>query len=562
MTGHESPYFKVFWQGKEVEANFRKFRYVYSEEEDDVCELEMEFDDAKKPDEAMYKEKTEITVLWGFLGTSRIKTRKVYIQDFNWAYGGNLKVSLLCTEKAVVLKSDTNTNMYNGATMLDVAIDAAKKHNLNVVLETDKPAPIEIPANLNKLSDIEQYIKSKEPKTTIRAFNINDFKEAKKISQLNKPQTLGSNPISFEQEFGGLTAIDDKGTHLHIITPKQKYQEYSLNYYDSIPQANRSTKGFLNGLGMREKGGQMIVDTRDDNIILRKRNYHQAPIKIFEYKQGDGEVLRFVPEYKSRIKAGSGSNISFGGWDPLNKTYFNGDANNVYDNLPESLGKLQQMVDFLKKVPDKQQRFGGFFLTRDGELKYTTQPTRRSYQYFPNATYGGQQAFSAKAESTLTVRDVKVPVTVAQELNDLLKLLNESLDYLKAQNKNLYDPRYRDANGAFNNAANLRNNSNLDKNPATLETEGYPEIEVGQIVGIVGVAKIHAGNYYIIKSEHVIDGSGGYSLTSSLVRDGADYGLKDGVDINQIGKKRSNLKSSMKHTFVKKGLRVIKNTKR
>lgn len=548
-TGHDAPYYRVFYKSsdsKDIElTNFvKKFRYVYAEEEDDVCELELEFSDVAIADSSFLKANAELKVIWGYIGTNRKNERKVYVQDPKSTYGKTIIISLLCTEKAVSLKSDANQDIHENVTLPEIASAMADKHGLQAL--------VQIPKSTNKSNKLSDF---KLESSKITLFDVKSPETQAWLKQFKET----------ESKRGNIFGVDNAAPVKNISNLRTSPTEFSLNYYDAIPQANRSSKQLLTQLGLKEKGGPTIIDTRDDQIIIRKRNFSQDPIKSFEYKKGDGEVLSFVPEFKSRLKNGSGTNLEVNGWNKMDKNFFLANANSVYDNLPDSLAKIQQMVDFLKKIPNQNEQFGGFYLDPQhgptfGQLKYTTKPSKRSYIYWQNHSIGGKLATDSKASTTTVFRDLAIPVSVGDRVKVLEGLLNEAMSEFKAKNKGFYDPTSSDPNDTFNAGANARSNSNLDKHPATLEIMGEPIIEVGQVVTIVGVGKGDEGNYYVMKSEHLID-KAGYSTTLELVRDGNNFGLKDGVNVSTIGKTANN-KIGPKHTYNTRRVKAIKNSRR
>lgn len=93
----------------------------------------------------------------------------------------------------------------------------------------------------------------------------------------------------------------------------------SLKLYDSIPQANKTDMELLQEM-LHAEHPELIIVTRDDRIILRKRDLKQTPLRTYTYKESVGRLLSFTPEVKVRETALSSININVHNWDDENKT--------------------------------------------------------------------------------------------------------------------------------------------------------------------------------------------------------------------------------------------------
>jgi len=110
---------------------------------------------------------------------------------------------------------------------------------------------------------------------------------------------------------------------------------------------------------------------------------------------------------------------------------------------------------------------------------------------------------------------------------DKAKLEQDSTGAVGGVGSNLVMP----TDGA-NSALAKNNTKKQDQDKANLKIEGMPFITVNEVLTMAGVFKRHAGNWYIEKVTHTIDGSG-YLNNIELTRNGSKVGAVKALQPNK-----------------------------
>lgn len=525
IAGHRAPYVRVFRKDVEISMRVRRFRYVYSEEGDDICELDLQSDNQNMADEDTWEVRSELQILWGYIGEpSMTITRKVYVQDTRWTYGDVVEGFIVCTDKAHSLSFDSSPEVFNDSTLPHIVKKVADKHDLKVKVGIIKESAV--------ISDVLAIANWEK--------ELAENRRVEKLTQVFVDFTLWDKSYNKNKDSWKYSAqaADNQTINKNTVLPN------NFNIYKSIPNGRTNLRIFMQKLAMREKGGNTVIDTRDDTITIRKRNFMQASYKSYHYRGAPNEIVEFAPEYRNRRRSNASNEMNFNGWDGANKEFYDGNTNTKGDNSSDALSKLQYQISYLKGLPSSDI-VGTFQLDPlNGQMRYNKNRPKRLNYYKQNATVGGAAAFQTFADQTNTYKDINIPITVGEEIAILETMIAN-------QGKSLYDPTSNNPYDTFNNAANARREADLNRNPATLSIEGDPHIEVGIVVTIIGSAKKHAGNYYVIESEHEIAGDS-YLTQMQLVRDGNNYKVKDGVDVTKYGKKHNESKGPIEKDHKRK----------
>lgn len=522
INGYGAPYVKLFFNQTELSANVTDFSYEYYEEGDDVCKFEVRFYDRETPDLPYWQEKSELTIVWGFVG-SNVIPRKIYLQQIKWDFDKDgVKAQIEATEKAVSMKYQDSQEVHKNVSLLDLAKKFADRHSLKALLQVDHTpsvsyiAPVTGPVPLSEflvknrkaISDQQRNIVNSSPglkdgghrpvasssKTIpitdelinkvnsgdiadITSF-INNYKESKTQYELDQ-----ENGVSFEQGF-------------------QKF----MNKMPNAPQANRTDAQFLNEAAKRAPGGPWIVDTRDDELIIKKRNYNQVPYKSYTYGGNEGSISDFSPISKTRGRLPHSMNVGFQNWDPSLKAILTGNANPDNQDEETSLSTYVQVYKFYKGVEEADSGKGGSL--RIGDLTPGKLPNQSKYNII--------------ARSDNTVNTVNAPLYKLQDVSTRVDALKKAIeDKVQTMYNNTFNPSAVNSVDAYNQANNLRKANELKLNPATATMYGDPNLIVGKLITILGVSKKYSGNYYIIKSVHKIVRSG-YTVNLEMATQGVN----------------------------------------
>lgn len=509
-------------QGNPLPDTITSLRYKFSEAEDELCEIEIESADRYLADNPAYKEGRHLTVYWGWINGTQSNKRKVYIFDRDTGYKQDARVNLklICHERFAVGKMDTVANK-----------------NLTQLKDN---SPIVFSSNVIKNVKLDIEKGNSELKSLINSNNFNI----------------------------GLTA-----------TPYGKDSKIVSTY-----NGNMSTYYTLRKILDRLPGGPYIMDSRDDVLLIRTRDFKSGSKKTFTWAGGSGELKDFKPCTKNRSTKASANQTNLSTYDPATKTSTNVSAKAGPTNgVKLANGKTidiyidaKDLSDAYRKVANKNAKGPLIFVPRKTDKLFTSEDIsgalkRDKELQIKNKRDAILHVKGVAPELLQMVRKAQDNKLTAGKYNPYNDFSNKEVDKglivstgLKTGNPNitlnkLYlgmddGKSYQGGNSRDNtalarnnfalvtdqksinraamsndtvekaaaHAENLQKDAELENNPATAELIGQPEIEVGQIITILGVAKIHDGNYYVAECEHILK-EDTYELSiSKLLRDGVN----------------------------------------
>lgn len=533
-NGYQSAFFRVYdsQTNSEITQMFEKLTYVYDEENDEEIILVMKSLDRNIPDSPYFQPKRELTIIWGFI-KGKTTRRKVYIENPEWKYSGQDTITgtLYCSEKATSLKGASDNTIYKGKSLPQIVQDKANKHGLkaSIVLDDNNANLKIVPLPGETLNEYIYRENSAKVAAQQQEYKRNPTKLKMDMDRFIKEAAEAeSDPIvKKERELREKYSRDwSDGAPINVEQSVQRdlaiYKaSLSFKIYKNEPQANKSDKQFLNGLAKRENNGPYLVETRDDEIILRRRDFKSAPVYQYTYGSPDGELLDFNPETKRKSRKGSSTGMGFSGWNAMEKTFFSGTATGA-DGDP-SLAKAMEMLKYYKGI---QSRGGGSLITG--------QRAGRQFLPFIDAYNVASKIDNA---GVYTRRVALADVTVDNQVTALTKAIDDFKQAKDDRRKEMYNALGINPPDAYNQANNLRRNSELNKNPASARVWGNPMLETGQIITITGVAKKYSGNYYLKRVSHEIDQGSGYFVDMEMVRQGDNIKVnEDYVSSSEMGR--------------------------
>lgn len=542
MTAVESVFIRVFYKDQELSQNFEDLKYSASEEEDDQLILSIRSDDRTIVDKPEYQEGAILKVAWGFIGTSQIGKRTIKIMDIDWSFDkNNISGEIVGCELGANLKYSSSDRVHRNTSLVGVASEIAEKYGLKPKVEIPGREDTSFTNPKNSEEALENLLNLGE-KITMSG-GVGKYLPAPKVKvdidkdivQYLKKQAENRREIdSVAKSMYGITyreILDQKqaGQAIDLFPIQQEIQirRYlnDMNKYPFLAQGNKTDKQFLTELGMKETGGPFIAETRDDELIIRRRDWNKKPYRTYEYGGTTGELLDYKTDPKDRNRKQSSRNMTFGSWDPLNKRYFEGNSNNVNDTTRATIAKYQKLFDnyreLVKKFPDA---IVGFRNASD-EVG--------SNRGFVSGNIVGTSAIS---DETRVLKNIRIPIYAI----DKLKVLEGTVNQLKgiAPNKKIVDPNNDTIGDAYQQASNLRNQSDLKRHPITATVYGDVGLWPGEIVTITGVGKKYSGNHYITRADHVVSCSRGYLVSLEMARKGTNISSDPTTDISstELGK--------------------------
>lgn len=531
------------FQGNIIPDRPTSLHYKMSEDEDELCEIEIESADRYVADKAVYREGKQLTVVWGWINGTVSNTRTVYIFDRDTEYHQDAKVQLklICHERFAVGKMDAPANK-----------------NLTQLKDN---APIVFSSNVIKNVKLQIEKGNPELKALIQKNNFNI----------------------------GLTA-----------TPYGKNAQVVSTYNGSM-----STYYTLRNLLDRLPGGPYVMDSRDDVLLIRTRDFKAASKKTFTWAGGTGELKRFKPCTKNRSTKASAAQVTVSTYDPKTKTATNVQAKSgtTKDVKLANGNTLDIYIDDINDLGPKRTQYypdgrpkvkGPVYIPRSTDKLFTAadihgalqrdkaERAERDKNAILNINGGkpniilqtikknrdaGIKGFNRENPyNDFSNKEVDKGLIVERRIKTGNPNITLNKLYLGADDgKTFQGGNSRDntaiphnnfgligdqktinkaamsndnAEKAAAHAENMQKDAELESNPATAELIGQPEIEIGQIVTILGVSKLHSGNYYISECEHVLkDTEYDLNLTKLLRHGVNDIGTTHYKKTKKKGKK-------------------------
>ena len=550
---------RAYYNNEELPDAIENLVYSASEEESDECTFTVKSSRIDCVDMPYYQDKAEITVIWGYTNTDVIAKRILTILDVAPTFEkGNVTLRVIASEKGRKLKFSSSDKVHSNTSLIGVAKEIADKHGLKAKIQvpsTDAKTPKkenenvdQILYNLRNLGEKitipnnQPYFKRQFEEIEVTEDLVKLLKEdairKRQLDQVSKD--LYGVPFSRLTERGP-TGLEDYRKKIVL------YKVAQMKKYPSVPQANKSDAQILSELGKKETGGPFFAETRDNDLIIKRRNYNQKPYKSYQYKGDEGNFIEFTVDSKNRGHKGGSTNVQFGSWDGLNKRWYEGNANTFNDVVADTLAKYQDMVD---KYKDLDKKAPGLIL---GYKEFTKE--LGSNKSFISGNIIGTSALS---DETRVKKDFKIPIFAI----DKIKVLEGKIEALTkiSPNKKLVDANNDGIDDAYQQASNIRNLAELNRNRFSAKIIGDTNLWPGMIITILGIGKKYSGNFYIREVEH--DLSKDYMVTLRLGRVGNNIkNGEDSVSTEESGKKLNTQIGDGKSTGVPKS-NVVEINKR
>lgn len=499
-SGFASPFIQAYLStGEEVSLNVVRFAYKYSEKGDDQLDLTLEYSDPSVLDRKEFQEDVQWKIIWGYI-QGKTKTRKVFLRDIDPVFSASgVTIKLSFTDKFAYTKKDKDKAIRENKTLPEVAEEVADKYQMK--LKGIDKAYINVEGGL------------------LYQFVDNTFDSA----------TSGFDTLGMEGDGTGIylesqtTAMDNARS--------ERYHVFAIQ--PQMLQAGKSTYANLKEMADSEPG--IVVEGRDDNLIIRKRNLDQKPVRTFRWQSGTRDVIEFSPESKSRRFQHTAANTVMGGWNKNTKEYLEQLITQAA-NEDTRLGDLVEgsMGDFdfatpnenSNKAPGNTAPAKTNLVIGNNNIKTSygvilTEPKKegeigslliRGDDYSTAAAGQTELALNQKDNNFLEIiaRGQTTAIESTSVILPKVGIISQA-DREETQ-KDLEDDR------AIDEAKKRVGEASFDLNPGKLLAEGDPDIEVGQVISILGVSKKYSGNYYITESLHEITQDGGYTIDCEITR--------------------------------------------
>lgn len=502
--------------GNQISVPVTKMSYFYSDKDTDFSSIDIESGDASILDIPQLQNMCKISVQWGYLAKQSTK-RLLYIIDRSEELTSTgVCLQLFCSPKGSTLRDDQSQAIYNGD--IDaVAKKIADEHGLNYVNNPEDKDPI-----VDFMADLEDQYGYKFSDNSLYA-------DGYSVVGIRKPGEL------------------ETDTHYKEAVDNTSAPKLVRNFVT----ANRSKFNMLSQEVMRESGGPYAFILRDDNLVKVKVDTSLTPFRSYHWKGGDGELLSFKYTTKNKENLKDASKIETGGWDTINKTYNKDTANSSTDKSTRlgskepvagsSSPKNTGLAMTESSTGDIYNKDGDLYLKNEkfGDIKLPDRPELITSQGLTGPitpTEGtGTPLWNPRATET-SPGDGTVNVQIDATLSYTAEgfgpegQIRGDIDNTGVPMKARYQDYSRkcqvpgdpQATGFGDESQNKRKEANMQLNNATMSVLGDTRIESHQITTILGVGSKNSGNWYIIKSTHVIEPGMGYIVNTVLNRNGVD----------------------------------------
>jgi hypothetical protein len=488
-----------------------RFTYVFSEKADDASYLTIETNDPNLPDHPSMQEGKVLILVWGYIGAKEFQKRKVYIWDLKVGYlDTGIRIEVVAYPKAAYLKLNSSKDVFNDIDVKELGQKYADAYGLNLITEgVDPNEESQLPA--------EYYETTSFGGTTEQKLDLRS-----------------SNPT--------YTIARDK-TAVPLKIPLKKIK--------TVPQANSSDKKTLEQAVALEPVDNLFFQGRDDDMILKKRNFNQTPYRSYIYKAEPGYLLSFTPATKSSENKKNAIANTVNGWIEEDKEYLQAEitrsqsgAGLLGDVVEQSLGeqvlrKLEEDGQLASQL-DGTVGVDGFAKLQYAGVDENGQEVRKLVvteqlpetgtsvaMWHKRGVVDDKLVFTPKGSFISAAKDV------TGRINTKGLVVFEPKEYLPT-----VETTPKDVAGV---GINRQSQKEVDLNESTAEFLGDPTFIDGKVISINGVSNRYSGNYYVFKASHEITPEGGYKIYASLYRTGP----------NELGDETSNKVNGSKLGFIK-----------
>lgn len=492
-----------------------EFEYEYNEEEDDTCTMKFKFESLRSFDLPYFQQDVILMVQWGYLADTnqfiKSPTRKIAIRDLETNYKADgIELELKCTDLISYLKNYQTRTVRHYQQVGDSAgtINAVNKSEDNFVDWLGEVGANKFNATITRNRE---------------ALRIDRFGDQK--------------AATYDPKTGAYTqAIDNVRVRKDFVTnfkASKVIKGKSMALTNAIQQQLKLMNDQEAGVDGGGGGGPYIMDTTDDTMEIKQRNFNQNIYKAYTYYGGSGELLSFRSNTNTRkekkdISVSSGVNpyskkvesstlvtadTKTKGQVPtfkkpedmtdeekaqaskdLKKTLSNMNGNN--NNKP-SAETLKQYYADARKI---------FKHNIDNPLKQKELPPLR-YSY---TKYTGDSNMGQRPKQEVVV---SIPSQVVLNTPEFRSLIKKEGGAIRAQ-------FHRESVLTGYTVEKIQR-----KYEADMEVIGDPSLIKGKIIYINNLGRLDRGKWYIISCKHKISMEQGYICEMNLMRNPSTVGL-------------------------------------
>jgi len=300
-----------------------------------------------------------------------------------------------------------------------------------------------------------------------------------------------------------------------------------------------------------EPTDNLVIDGRDDDLIIRVRDLGQTPLKSYTFRDEPGNLLSIQPGSKNDQfkKEGVSNNVS--GWNEEDKEFIEGEINRTHstaealsdtvDVTPEQLIKDKVYKD-INNTADRPLAIGGIF-----ESEY------QGVDENGNPFYKKKLVQKLDSTKTSWVHFIKRGVRPGQ-LNYQTGQMTSAIDNVGIQTEGYIGVTPKEVIRTIETSkadiagkgVNKQSNGELNIYQGTATIQGDIELQSSKVISILGIGIKYSGNYYLESVSHEITPENGFICYCSLLKTGYNNiggGAKDKVKVDtyNIPNNRKNI---------------------
>jgi hypothetical protein len=505
--GHAAPLVRIFNSEQSlVYEGVTRFSYVFSEKADDASFISIETNDVNLVDHPDLQDGKQLIVVWGYIGAFEYQKRILYIWDLKTSFNDQgVRIEIECYCKAAFMKLNSSKDVFTSETVDELGQEMADAYGL----------------------DYETRGVKTDEKPSESQFNV-IHTGGKTEAQLDFTRT---NP-------GATIARDNTAVPREHVFKK---------YAEGIPQANKTDKKLLDDYAALEPTDNMFFDTRDDKLILTRRNFLQIPYKAYTWKAEPGHLLAFTPASKNVENKKFGVANSVSGWLDEDKEYIQGEVNRSHSGA----GVLGDIIEMSLEERVKKKVEEGIYnpLDRPASVDGLAQLETKGVDDQGNPIT--RVVIKEKIDSTQAVvalwhKQGTQPSRLVfnQRKQPFYSAAIDNTGRIETRGVSIFEPKEylplvenkpAEIAGA---GINRQSEKELDLNEHQAEILGDPTLIVGKVITIIGVGKRYSGNYYIFHCNHEISPEKGYVCYLKLYRTGTGkLGKEEAnkIDASELG---------------------------
>lgn len=492
---HKTPIVTLFNQGnQEIASSLSRvglsvvdFRYKFDDEDDDICTIKLQADNFKPLDSLGISYNSILLVQWGYLEGAVSNKATIVVRDIKTKYGPNvIWVSLECTDFVTYLKTQRGNDSQELSILQYVQskCQTSRGYNYKVVIK-----------QFGKVVYKQDKVKTRDSQEVsvyntdiIDHPNFDPFIDGWKLVTRIVPNT----PSNGKFLEGGSTELID------FLTKERPFTD-----------ANRSPYQVLRDVFKYAPDGPWYICGRGDTILIHNRDLSGRPIRTYNYAQEPGDLIDL--SIISKYEAFEERVVSSPYMNPEDKiSYYEDIYLKELSNLND-IGKILK-GDKITKA-EKKELLKTFIATYRASKYHAVELIKLDIQrrggYSKGNLFTGEIGGKTGNYIDFADRDSLGDAKIKDYGPEGFIWDPDKIDEVSpAITAFLYMLPALTANETRDMVDNVAREAEMDKVEANFIIEGDPILKSEVTIRLGNIQRIHSGDYYIKKLEHIISRMG------------------------------------------------------